>query len=218
MLHCKNISHKFEFPLFDDISLDFAPSSTSAITGTSGSGKSTILHILSTLLKPNGGEVFYKNRSLYTLSTDELLKIRRYDFGIIFQQHYLFRGFSALENVELATILSEKELDRELFDALGIAHILSQKVGRLSGGQQQRVSIARVLSKRPKVIFADEPTGNLDKNTAGEVMGVIFDYVKRHEAALVLVTHDETLASSCQRRFHLSEQVLREVSQEVRDA
>ncbi|AGZ82250.1 ABC transporter ATP-binding protein [Campylobacter fetus] len=205
MLKAVNLSHKFDYPLFSDLNLDINPATTTAITGVSGSGKSTILHILSTLLKPASGEVIYNGKSIYNINENELLKIRRLDFGIIFQAHYLFKGFNAYENIELANILSGHKIDTELLEKLKINHVINQKIGELSGGQQQRVSIARVMSKKPRVIFADEPTGNLDKNTANEVMNVIFDYVKNENAALVLVTHDESLASRCDDIFLLQD-------------
>ncbi|WP_261517614.1 ABC transporter ATP-binding protein [Campylobacter lanienae] len=208
MLKALNLSHKFDYLLFNNINLDIRPATTTAIMGVSGSGKSTILHILSTLLSPTDGEVIYNDKSLYKLSSDELLKIRRYDFGIIFQAHYLFKGFNGFENIELATILSGQKIDLNLLKALKIDKVINQKIGELSGGQQQRVSIARVLAKNPKIIFADEPTGNLDQITAKEVMSVIFDYVKTNNAALVLVTHDKDIAKLCDIKYQLSNQHL----------
>lgn len=208
MLKALNLSHKFDYLLFNDINLDIRPATTTAIMGVSGSGKSTILHILSTLLSPTDGEVIYNDKSLYKLNSDELLKIRRYDFGIIFQAHYLFKGFNGFENIELATILSGQKIDLNLLKALKIDNVINQKIGELSGGQQQRVSIARVLAKNPKIIFADEPTGNLDQTTAKEVMSVIFDYVKTNNAALVLVTHDKDIAQLCDIKYQLSNQHL----------
>ncbi|MEE3712791.1 ABC transporter ATP-binding protein [Campylobacter sp. CLAX-7218-21] len=208
MLKALNLSHKFDYLLFNDINLDIRPATTTAIMGVSGSGKSTILHILSTLLSPTDGEVIYNGKSLYKLSSDELLKIRRYDFGIIFQAHYLFKGFNGFENIELATILSGQKINLNLLKALKIDNVINQKIGELSGGQQQRVSIARVLAKNPKIIFADEPTGNLDQTTAKEVMSVIFDYVKTNNAALVLVTHDKDIAKLCDIKYQLSNQHL----------
>ncbi|WP_086300822.1 ABC transporter ATP-binding protein [Campylobacter devanensis] len=208
MLKALNLSHKFDYLLFNDINLDIRPATTTAIMGVSGSGKSTILHILSTLLSPTDGEVIYNGKSLYKLNSDELLKIRRYDFGIIFQAHYLFKGFNGFENIELATILSGQKIDLNLLKALKIDNVINQKIGELSGGQQQRVSIARVLAKNPKIIFADEPTGNLDQTTAKEVMSVIFDYVKTNNAALVLVTHDKDIAQLCDIKYQLSNQHL----------
>lgn len=208
MLKALNLSHKFDYLLFNDINLDIKPATTTAVMGVSGSGKSTILHILSTLLSPTDGEVIYNDKSLYKLNSDELLKIRRYDFGIIFQAHYLFKGFNGFENIELATILSGQKINLNLLKALKIDNVINQKIGELSGGQQQRVSIARVLAKNPKIIFADEPTGNLDQTTAKEVMSVIFDYVKTNNAALVLVTHDKDIAKLCDIKYQLSNQHL----------
>lgn len=211
MLKALNLTHKFDYTLFNDINLDIKPATTTAIMGVSGSGKSTILHILSTLLLPYSGEVIYNNKSLYQLSNSELLKIRRYDFGIIFQAHYLFKGFNGFENIELATILSGQKIDPKLLEALKIDKVVNQKIGELSGGQQQRVSIARVLAKKPKIIFADEPTGNLDQATAKEVMGVIFDYVRNNKAALVLVTHDDDLAKLCDDGYQLANYTLTKI-------
>ena len=208
MLKALNLSHKFDYLLFNDINLDIKPATTTAIMGVSGSGKSTILHILSTLLSPTDGEVIYNDKSLYKLNSDELLKIRRYDFGIIFQAHYLFKGFNGFENIELATILSGQKINLNLLKALKIDKVINQKIGELSGGQQQRVSIARVLAKNPKIIFADEPTGNLDQTTAKEVMSVIFDYIKTNNAALILVTHDKDIAQLCDIKYQLSNQHL----------
>ena len=211
MLKALNLTHKFDYTLFNNINLDIKPATTTAIMGVSGSGKSTILHILSTLLPPYSGEVIYNNKSLYQLSNSELLKIRRYDFGIIFQAHYLFKGFNGFENIELATILSGQKIDPKLLEALKIDKVINQKIGELSGGQQQRVSIARVLAKKPKIIFADEPTGNLDQATAKEVMGVIFDYVRNNKAALVLVTHDDDLAKLCDDGYQLASYTLTKI-------
>lgn len=208
LLHVKNISHNFDYPLFDDINLTLEQDKSISIVGVSGCGKSTLLYICSTLLPPKQGEVFYNNQSLYALKHKELLKIRRNDIGIIFQSHYLFKGFSAKENVELATILADTTLDKELLEKLNVLHVIEQNVGELSGGQQQRISIARVLSKKPKIIFADEPTGNLDQQTAKEVMDVLFEYVKTSHAALMLVTHDLNLAKQCNNSYELKAQQL----------
>lgn len=208
MLQAINLSHSFEYTLFDEVNLDINQGSTTAIVGASGSGKSTILHILSTLLKPKSGQVIYNEKNLYSLSDDELLNIRRREFGIIFQAHYLFRGFSTGENIELASILSGQKIDENILKRLGIDELLAQKASELSGGQQQRISIARVLAKKPKIIFADEPTGNLDSNTAGDVMSVLCEYVKETNSALVLVTHDEKLAHKMDRLYLLENKLL----------
>ncbi|WP_069632905.1 ABC transporter ATP-binding protein [Campylobacter pinnipediorum] len=203
ILRACNLTFAYDYTLFENVNLSFLKGESSAIVGVSGCGKSTLLHILSTLLKPNNGDVYYNEKSLYTLSDTELNNIRRLDFGIIFQAHYLFKGFSGAENIQIANILSSQDYDKNLFERLGIDKILNQKIGELSGGQQQRISIARVLSKKPKVIFADEPTGNLDKNTAFDVMDILFEYIKQNQATLILVTHDNDLAVNCDNKFRL---------------
>ena len=207
-----NLGFAYDYALFENVNLTLNAGESTAILGVSGCGKSTLLHILSTLLKPDSGEVIYKQKSLYGLSQNELIKIRRLDFGIIFQSHYLFKGFSARENIELASILSNEPIDAAYLEALKISHVLQNKVGELSGGQQQRISIARVLTKKPRVIFADEPTGNLDKQTANDVMQMLFSYVKQNKAALVLVTHDNDLAAKCDDIYKLENKELLKIS------
>ncbi|MFA7022639.1 ATP-binding cassette domain-containing protein, partial [Aliarcobacter sp.] len=128
-----------------------------------------------------------------------------------FQAHYLFRGFSAIENLQIATLLSKEKIDNRLLEQLDITHVLNQGVGELSGGQQQRLSIARILMKKPNIIFADEPTGNLDKKTANIVMNTLFEYIKNNNAALVLVTHEDDLAFKCDRVFKLEDLSLKEI-------
>ncbi|RXJ95239.1 ABC transporter ATP-binding protein [Arcobacter sp. AHV-9/2010] len=211
LLKASNIEHNFDYPLFKNISLEIKEKESIAIIGSSGSGKSTLLNILSSLLKPTSGTVVFKNKDIYSLKQDKLLKIRREDFGIVFQAHYLFRGFSAIENLQIATLLSKEKIDNRLLEQLEITHVLNQGVGELSGGQQQRLSIARILMKKPKIIFADEPTGNLDKKTANIVMNTLFEYIKNNNAALVLVTHEDDLAFKCDRVFKLEDLSLKEI-------
>lgn len=203
LLHAQNISHAFDYLLFENVNFNLAPKESMAILGVSGSGKSTLLHICSTLLNPNKGEVILCDHNIYNDNDDARLKLRRYDVGIIFQSHYLFKGFFANENVELASFISEKTIDKGILERLGIADFMNYRVGDLSGGQQQRVSIARVLAKKPKIIFADEPTGNLDDKTAQEVMNVLFEYIEKENAALLLVTHNHQLAKQCTYVRHL---------------
>jgi len=211
ILHANNISHKFDYELFRNINLTLNEKESIAIIGKSGSGKSTLLNIISSLLKPNIGEVIFNNENIYTIKNKNLLKIRREDFGIIFQAHYLFRGFTANENLQIAEFLADKSVDKELLEKLGINHVLHQGIGELSGGQQQRLSIARVLTKRPKIIFADEPTGNLDKDTAHDVMNTLFEYIKSNGAGLVLVTHEEDIAFKCDKVYKLVDLELQEI-------
>jgi len=210
LLKAVGVSHGFDTELFHDVVFSLSSGSSAAIVGRSGSGKSTLLHIFSTFIRPNSGTVHLFGKELYGQSQTSIEAIRRYEIGIIFQFHYLFKGMSAMENVEIATILSEEKIDPELLEKLEITDVMEQKIGELSGGQQQRVSIARVLSKKPRIIFADEPTGNLDSETAELVMDVLLDYIRTNNAALLLVTHDTTMAGRCDTIYRLDERVLRE--------
>lgn len=213
MLKANNLSHQFETLLYKDLHFELFEGESMAILGVSGSGKSTILSNLSTMLKPVSGKIRLLNyEDIYALSENKLLEIRRYELGIIFQSHYLFRGFSGLENLKVASILSRQSVSEELLESLGIAKVVHQNIGELSGGQQQRLSIARVLTKNPKIIFADEPTGNLDKDTAKNVMEVIFDYIRKTRGALVLATHDEEIAKACTKVFSLQDCSLKDIT------
>lgn len=208
LLSAKNLSQTFDYELFSDISLELNQQDSIAIIGMSGSGKSTLLHILSTLLKPDAGTVSLFGENVYEMKRKKLAQIKRDDLGLVFQSHYLFKGFSGLENLEVAAILSHQKIDEELLDRLNIRDVIEQKVTELSGGQQQRVSIARVLTKKPRILFVDEPTGNLDKKTAEEVMKLFFEYIEQNNAAMILVTHDEELAHKCNNVYRLESKEL----------
>ena len=203
LLSAKNLSHSFDYELFSNISLDVQEGESIAIIGISGSGKSTLLNILSTLLQPNKGSVSIFGEDVSSMSKKRLSTIKRDELGLVFQSHYLFKGFSSLENLEVAAILSNQTIDENLLKRLKIDKSINQKVTELSGGQQQRVSIARVLTKQPRILFVDEPTGNLDKITANEVMDIFFEYIKNRSAAMILVTHDEELAHRCDKVYKL---------------
>lgn len=206
LLQAKALAHRFERVLYEDLDLTLARGESVAIVGVSGSGKSTILNNLSTMLKPSHGQVdILDSKDIYSLSQNALLNLRREKIGIIFQAHYLFRGFSVKENLQIATILSKQELDLALLERFNIAQTLSQNIGELSGGQQQRLSIARILTKKPQIIFADEPTGNLDSQTARNVMECVLEYVKSARAGLIIATHDMQIAQMCDRILQLHE-------------
>ncbi|QKF81227.1 ABC transporter ATP-binding protein [Halarcobacter ebronensis] len=211
LLEAKNLTHEFDYKLFENINLTLEKKESIAIIGISGSGKSTLLNILSSLLKPKFGEIIYNKEDIYKSKKKRLLNIRREDFGIIFQAHYLFRGFTANDNLEVATLLSGNSIDEELLKRLNIDFVLKQGVGELSGGQQQRLSIARVLTKKPKIIFADEPTGNLDKQTAQIVMQTLHEYIKENDSGMILVTHENELAMQCDKVYKLENLELKEL-------
>jgi len=208
LLTAKQLSHTFEYKLFDNLSITLEEKESIAIIGASGSGKSTLLHILSTLLKADAGEISIFGEDISTMKIKKLSQIKRDSLGLIFQSHYLFKGFSAYENLEVSSMLSQQPIDKTLLEKLGIEQTMQQKVTELSGGQQQRVSIARVLTKKPRIIFADEPTGNLDKTTAHNVIHLLFEYIQQQNAGMLLVTHDEELAYMCKKVYKLENREL----------
>jgi putative ABC transport system ATP-binding protein len=212
ILKANNISHSFDYQLFKNISLEMNSKDIFSIVGSSGCGKSTLLNILSSFQKPDTGEIELFGKNIYNIDDDELLKILREKLGIIFQSHYLFKGFTAKENLEISNMLAHTQLNMELLEKLKIDNILNQQIGELSGGQQQRLSMARVRMRKPTIIFADEPTGNLDNTTANEVMNVIFDYINNNGALMILVTHDLTLANKCNRVLKLTDLSLKDIS------
>ena len=211
LISAKNLSHSFDYDLFSNVSLDVEEGESVAIVGMSGSGKSTLLHLLSTLLTPDSGEIELFGEMISQMDKKRLASIKRHELGLVFQSHYLFKGFSAYENLEVSEILSQQEIKKTLLERLDIEQVIEQKVTELSGGQQQRVSIARVLTKQPRLIFADEPTGNLDTKTAHEVMELFFEYLQEKKAGMVLVTHDEVLANMCSKVYKLENKELQRV-------
>ncbi len=208
VLEGRSLAHSFDYPLYRDVSLTMAAGETVAVMGRSGSGKSTLLHTLAGLIEPMEGEVLLFGKPIYRLKEEEKERLRRYRTGIVFQSHYLFKGLTGRENIEVAAMLAGEGIDPELLRRLEIEKVVDQKVSELSGGQQQRVSLARVLSKRPRIIFADEPTGNLDQQTAELVMETLQEYVDASRAALFMVTHDPAVAAYCRRIYRLEDQRL----------
>jgi putative ABC transport system ATP-binding protein len=208
MLKAINLEHSFDYLLFSDVNLEVKPKEKIAIIGSSGSGKSTLLHILSSFLKPNEGKVFINNKEIYKLKEKELIELRKNEIGIIFQFHYLFNTFTALENIEAAALLCNKKVDYDLLERLKIKDVINQNIQTLSGGQQQRVSIARVLVKKPKIIFADEPTGNLDSENANEVIEILKEYTDENEASIITVTHDIEIAKKFDKIYELKDKKL----------
>lgn len=189
------------------INLEIKEGETVALIGKSGSGKSTLLSLLSGLDRPDGGEVFLQNKNIFELSDRELTYFRAHHMGIVFQQFHLVSTLTAIENIMLPLELTghKNPHDRasELLRAVGLDHRGDHLPAQLSGGESQRVAIARALSISPAILFADEPSGNLDEETGEKVMGLLFEMVKQTKTTLVLVTHDLELAKKCQRVIHL---------------
>ncbi len=180
-----------------------------AVVGASGSGKSTLLHLLGGLDRPSSGKVIIGGTELYSISENELAIFRRRNVGFIFQFYNLIPVLNVEENIELPVLLDYKKPDKnhikEIIDILGLKNRKSHLPSELSGGQQQRVSIGRALATKPSIIFADEPTGNLDSENTKEVMELLKFSVKKYHQTLLLITHDLNIASQADRIITLKD-------------
>ena len=199
----------------DKANLTIAPGDFISIIGPSGSGKSTLLHLLSGLDHPTSGSLTYDGQEIYTLSDKELSAFRRRQMGFIFQQFNLLPVLTARENILMPLLLDKKQPDEgylnQLAELLGLRERLDHLPHELSGGQQQRVAIARALIAQPEVIFADEPTGNLDSRSGGEVMELLKGIRERMGKTLVIITHDNRIAAAADRQLTIMDGVLSEV-------
>lgn len=193
----------------DGVSFEVYEGEFCAIVGTSGSGKSTLLNMLAGLEKPTRGEVVISGRHIEALKEDELVKFRRENVGFIFQSFHLIKTMNALENVALPLTFRGEARKTRMQKAdrmLDLVHLGKHKKhlpNQMSGGQQQRVGVARALVSDPKIIFADEPTGNLDSHTSEDVMELMQKVVREQNRTLVMVTHDDHLAEYADRIFHI---------------
>lgn len=193
----------------DQVSLSLAQGSFTAITGPSGSGKSTLLHLLSGLDHPSGGRVIYQEADLYKYRDNQLSVLRRRHFGFVFQSYNLVRELTGWENILLPVMLDARRVDEaylnRIIDLLGIRDRLSHLPGAMSGGQQQRIAIARALANKPAILFADEPTGNLDGKSGREVLTLLRQVNHELGITLVLVTHDLNVAEQAERIIQLED-------------
>lgn len=180
-----------------------------AIVGASGSGKSTLLTLLGALDRPSGGKVYINGTDIYAKSNDELAEYRRRHIGFIFQQYNLIPVFTALENILMPVFLDDRKLNvrhvNELLEVLGIADRIHHLPSELSGGQQQRVAVARALINYPSLVLADEPTGNLDKKSAGELMNLLLETKRLQNQTLVIVTHDDRVAEMADKIYYMDD-------------
>ena len=199
----------------DRVSLQIMPGDFISITGPSGSGKSTLLHLLSGLDQPTSGRLTYDGQDIYSLSDRERSALRRRSIGFVFQQFHLLPVLTARENILMPLLLDKRQPDEayleQLTQLLGIGSRLNHLPHELSGGQQQRVAIARALIAQPDVIFADEPTGNLDSRSGGEVMEMLSAIHEKMGKTLVIITHDNRVAGMADRQFSIVDGVLTEV-------
>ncbi len=205
VLRLRGVTRRFEqgaatIEVLKGVDLDVAPGRVLALVGPSGSGKSTLLHVAGLLEPPTTGTVIVDGRPTERLRDIERTQLRRDAIGFVYQFHHLLPDFSAEENVMMPVLLAgragteARARARDLLERLGLGHRLRHRPGRLSGGEQQRVAIARALANRPRLLLADEPTGNLDIATADQVFDELLDVVREHRLAILMATHNPALA------------------------
>ena len=224
IIRCENLSKVYQMGenkvyALNGMTTGFEQGTFTAIVGPSGSGKSTFLHLLSGLDRPTGGKVFYQENELYQYGDNQLSVLRRRRFGFVFQGYNLVKELTGMENILLPVMLDSRKLDKDymdhVIDILGIKDRLNHLPGAMSGGQQQRVSIARALANKPAVLFADEPTGNLDGKSGREVLGLLRQVSHDLGITLVLVTHDIHVAEQAQRILFIEDgQIARDSGEE----
>jgi lipoprotein-releasing system ATP-binding protein len=208
MLHAQNLTKNYgDLKVLKGVSLDIKQGEVVSIVGSSGAGKTTLLQLLGTLEKPDAGNLSIDGVVPFQLSAKKLAEFRNTSIGFIFQFHQLLPEFSAIENAILPALIQGKSTSdakkraSELFDLLGISHRLNHKPNELSGGEQQRVAVARSLINSPKVIFADEPSGNLDSQNSADLHQLFFDLRERFNQTFVIVTHNDSLANMADRKI-----------------
>jgi lipoprotein-releasing system ATP-binding protein len=208
MISCKNITKSYQnIAVLRGVSLDLAERSLTSIVGSSGAGKSTLLHVLGTLDSPDQGSISLAGVDVTKFNSRQLADFRNKEIGFIFQFHHLLPEFSAIENVSLPGLIAKREerlvqdKAKELLSILGMAARFDHKPSQLSGGEQQRVAIARALINSPKILFADEPTGNLDQKNAHEVFELLLMLRREFGLTMVIVTHDISLADKTDQKL-----------------
>jgi lipoprotein-releasing system ATP-binding protein len=200
------------------LDLEVEPGDRVAIVGESGVGKSTLLHLLGALDQPTGGQLVFDGRDVFTRTEAELAVFRNREIGFVFQFHHLLGDFTALENVMLPSLIARRPFAAtrarasELLERVGLKERLAHRPGQLSGGEQQRVAVARALTQSPRLLLADEPTGNLDPATGEEVQQLLLELNQEHGSALVVATHNDRLAAAMGRILRLAGGCLHEAS------
>lgn len=200
-----------QFQALRGVSLDIQKGDSVAIVGKSGSGKSTLMHILALLDHPTSGNITLNDQPVQSIKTKALNQIRNQMFGFVFQQFFLNARDSVLENVMLPlriggiTGSKRRYLAEAAIEAVGLSDKKNNHAQDLSGGQKQRVCIARALVNNPEIIFADEPTGNLDSTTGAKIENILFDLQQKQDITLIMVTHDQDLAAKCQRQIQIKD-------------
>ena len=198
-----------ELPVLKGVDLEVKRAEIIAIVGASGVGKSTLLHLLGGLDRPTEGTIFYEGEDIFALNDQELDRFRNEEIGFVFQFHHLLPEFTALENVAMPGLIARQESDaaqnraKELLEYVGLGERLEHRPSELSGGERQRVAIARALVNQPKVVLADEPTGNLDQKTSEAVHDLLWTLNDQFNQTFIIVTHNQTLAQRADRLVQL---------------
>lgn len=197
--------------VLSDLHFSILPGETAAVVGVSGVGKSTLLHILGTIDRPTSGRVLFEDRDPFGLNSADLARFRNETIGFVFQFHHLLPEFSAVENVMMPALIRRlprreaRQRAEALLEEVGVSNRRGHRVGQLSGGEAQRVAIARALVLEPRVLLADEPTGNLDPRTAGTIQDLILGLNLRKKLTILMATHNEKMAAGMGRQLHLSD-------------
>jgi len=214
MISAQNIDKSFgKLKVLRNITLDIHPAEIVSIVGASGAGKTTFLHILGTLEKPDSGRVLFEGKDVFSFNDRQKSAFRNREIGFIFQFHHLLPEFSAIENVMLPALISgtNKKEAREkginLLEYLGVADRSTHRPGQMSGGEQQRVAVARALINSPKIILADEPSGNLDSKNAAELHQLFLNLRKDMNQTIVIITHNPDLAALADRQLEMKDGV-----------
>jgi len=222
VLEVENLSKQYStaqgpLPILSEVTFSLAPGDSMSIIGPSGVGKSTLLYVIGALDPPTTGTVTLNGENPFTLPESELAVFRNSQVGFVFQDHLLLPQCTVLENVLLPTLVaaadtSIRERAVDLIEQVGLKPRLEHRPGELSGGERQRVALARALIRQPQLLLCDEPTGNLDRESADTVSSLLFDLHRQRQAILIVVTHNATLAQRCARQYQLNDRTLEPVS------
>lgn len=229
LLECKNVKKSYHkdgstVEVLRGVDLVVREGETVAILGSSGAGKSTLLHVLGTLEPPTDGEILYHGKNVANFSSDKVARFRNREIGFIFQFHYLLQEFTALENVLMPALIAGEDrakfTDRakHLLEEVGLGHRLTHRPAELSGGEQQRVALARALVMHPRLLLADEPTGNLDSVNAQKVKELFLRLSESRGVTIALVTHDEEIAKDFSRHLVMRDGKILQDSQARKDS
>ena len=214
LLKLKNVNLKYQtgndtIKVLKNINLETKKNESISIVGESGSGKTSLIMLAGGLEKVTSGKIFFEDQEISKMSEDEVSKIRRKNIGIVFQSFYLIPNYTAVENValtlELNNLKNPYNRAKELLDRFGLKNRFNNLPSQLSGGEQQRVAIARAIALKPKLILADEPTGNLDSENSQMIADILFKYIKEEKSSLIMVTHDPKLANKAKRKIKIKD-------------